>query len=77
MIARLAAAVTGPRGRWLTIAVWVALGVAGCVGHQRIGGVTAAGQASFLPANAESTRAIEAIETGGAAAAAPAKRCRR
>ena len=64
MIARLAAAVTGPRGRWLTITVWVALGVAGWVGHSKIGAVTAAGQASFLPANSESTRAIEALDTG-------------
>ncbi|HET7444638.1 MAG TPA: MMPL family transporter [Solirubrobacterales bacterium] len=65
MIARFAAAVTGPRGRWLTIAAWVLLGVAGWIGHSKIGGVTAAGQASFLPANSESTRAIEALDTGG------------
>jgi RND superfamily putative drug exporter len=65
MIGRLAGAVTGPRGRWVTIAVWVVIGVAGWVGHSKIGGVTAAGQASFLPANSESTRAIEALETGG------------
>ena len=65
MTERLAAAVTGPRGRWLTIAVWLALGVAGYFGHHRIGGVTAAGQASFLPADSESTRAIEALDTGG------------
>ncbi len=65
MIERLAAAVTGPRGRWLTIAAWVVLGVAGWFGHSRIGGATAAGQASFLPADSESTRAIEALQTGG------------
>jgi RND superfamily putative drug exporter len=65
VIGRLAAAVTGPRGRWVTIAVWVAIGIAGWVGHSKIGAVTAAGQASFLPANSESTRAIEALETGG------------
>ncbi|MGV1049301.1 MAG: MMPL family transporter [Solirubrobacterales bacterium] len=65
MIAGLAAAVTGPRGRWLTMAVWVVIGVAGWVGHSKIGAVTAAGQASFLPSNSESTRAIEALETGG------------
>jgi RND superfamily putative drug exporter len=65
VIERIAAAVTGPRGRWLTIAVWVALGVAGWIGHSKIGGVTAAGQASFLPADSESTRAIEALQTGG------------
>ena len=65
MSERLAAAVTGPRGRWLTIAIWVALAVGGYFGHDRIGGVTAAGQASFLPADSESTRAIEALDTGG------------
>jgi RND superfamily putative drug exporter len=49
----------------VTIAVWVALGIAGWIGHSKIGGATAAGQASFLPANSESTRAIEALDTGG------------
>ncbi|MDX6623206.1 MAG: putative drug exporter of the superfamily [Solirubrobacterales bacterium] len=62
---RLADAVTGPRGRWLVIAVWLALGIAGWLGHGKIGEVTAAGQSSFLPSNSESTRAIEALETGG------------
>ncbi|HEV7563434.1 MAG TPA: MMPL family transporter [Solirubrobacterales bacterium] len=65
MIGRLAGAVTGPRGRWVTIALWVVIGVGGWFGHSKIGGVTAAGQASFLPANSESTRAIEALQTGG------------
>lgn len=65
MIGRLAGAVTGPRGRWVTIALWVVIGVGGWFGHSQIGGVTAAGQASFLPANSESTRAIEALQTGG------------
>jgi putative drug exporter of the RND superfamily len=65
VIARLAAAVTGPRGRWLTIAAWLAIGIAGWVGHSKISAVTAAGQSSFLPSNSESTRAIEALETGG------------
>jgi RND superfamily putative drug exporter len=62
LIARLAAAVTGPRGRWLTVAVWAGLGVAGFLGRSHIDDVTAAGQASFLPANAESTRALDALE---------------
>ena len=62
---RLAAAVTGPRGRWVAIAVWLALALAGWLGHARIGDVTAAGQSSFLPSNSESTRAIEALQTGG------------
>jgi putative drug exporter of the RND superfamily len=69
VIAGLAAAVTGPRGRWVTIAVWVALGIGGYVGRSHIGEVTAAGQSSFLPKGAESVRAIEAIdgENGGEA----------
>jgi putative drug exporter of the RND superfamily len=62
VIAALAAAVTGPRGRWVTIAVWVALAVAGFVGRSHIGDVTAAGQTSFLPKGAESTRALQALD---------------
>jgi putative drug exporter of the RND superfamily len=65
VIAALAAAVTGPRGRWVTIAVWVALGIGGYVGRSHIGEVTAAGQSSFLPKGAESIRAIEAIDGAG------------
>ena len=64
MIGRLAAAVTGRRGRLLTIAVWALLGIAGFLGHSRIDDVTAAGQASFLPKDAESTRALERLEHG-------------
>ena len=55
--------ITGPRGRWLTIAVWLLLGAAGLVAHAHIDDVTAAGQSSFLPADAESTRAVEALQT--------------
>jgi RND superfamily putative drug exporter len=62
---RFAAAVTGPRGRWITIAVWVVLAVAGFAGRAAISGATAAGQASFLPKDAESTRAIEVLERRG------------
>ncbi|HEY2053109.1 MAG TPA: MMPL family transporter [Solirubrobacterales bacterium] len=61
-MARLAASVTGPRGRWVTIAIWVALGIGGYVGRSHIGGVTAAGQSSFLPKGAESIEAIEALD---------------
>ncbi|HEY2480394.1 MAG TPA: MMPL family transporter [Solirubrobacterales bacterium] len=61
MIAALAAAVTGPRGRWVTIAVWAALGVGGFVGRSHIGDVSAAGQSSFLPKGAESIRALEVL----------------
>jgi RND superfamily putative drug exporter len=61
-IERLAAAVTGPRGRWVTVAVWVLLGIAGFVGRIHIGEVTAAGQSSYLPANAESTRVVGVLQ---------------
>lgn len=61
MIAALAAAVTGPRGRWVTIAVWVALGIGGYLGRSHIGDVTAAGQSSFLPKGAESVQALEEL----------------
>jgi putative drug exporter of the RND superfamily len=62
VIAALAAAVTGPRGRWVTIAVWLAIGVAGFVGRSHIGDVAAAGQSSFLPKGAESIHALEVLD---------------
>jgi RND superfamily putative drug exporter len=40
--------ITGPRGRWGAVAVWLLLG--------------AAGQSSFLPADSESTRAVDALQ---------------
>jgi RND superfamily putative drug exporter len=61
-IERLAAAVTGPRGRWVTVGIWVLLGVAGLIGRTHIGEVTAAGQNSYLPANAESTRVVGVLQ---------------
>jgi RND superfamily putative drug exporter len=61
-IERLAAAVTGPRGRWVTLGVWVVLGTAGLIGRTQIGEVTAAGQSSYLPAHAESTRAVGVLQ---------------
>ncbi len=64
MISGLAAAVTGRRGRWLTIAIWIAVGVGGWIARSHIGGITAAGQASFLPKNSEATRAQEALQRG-------------
>jgi putative drug exporter of the RND superfamily len=73
VIAALAAAVTGRRGRWVTIAVWVALGVAGFVGRSHIGDVTAAGQTSFLPKGAESTRALQALDESTSAGNGGAK----
>jgi RND superfamily putative drug exporter len=62
LIGRAAAAVTGPRGRWVTIAVWALIGVAGFLGRTQIDDVTAAGQSSFLPKNAESTRALDVLQ---------------
>jgi putative drug exporter of the RND superfamily len=62
LIGRVAAAVTGPRGRWVAIAVWALIGVAGFLSRGRIDGVTAAGQSSFLPKDAESTRALDLLQ---------------
>jgi RND superfamily putative drug exporter len=55
--------VTGARGRWLAVAVWLLLGAAGLVAHAQIDDVTAAGQSSFLPADSESTRALDALQS--------------
>ena len=72
---------TGPRGRWVTIAVWVAIGVGGYVARSHIGEVTAAGQSSFLPKGAESIQAIEVLDgaatIGGATAARTASSGKR
>jgi RND superfamily putative drug exporter len=62
VIRRCADVVTGPRGRWGTIAVWLTIGVAGFLGRTHINDVTAAGQSSFLPRNAESTRALDVLQ---------------
>jgi RND superfamily putative drug exporter len=62
MIERLAVAVTGPRGRWITVAVWVALGLAGLLARAHINEVTAAGQNSYLPAHAESTQVVNLLQ---------------
>jgi putative drug exporter of the RND superfamily len=59
---RSVAAVTRPRGRWAALGVWVALGFAGFLAHAHLGDVTAAGQSSFLPANSESTRVVNALQ---------------
>jgi putative drug exporter of the RND superfamily len=56
-------AVTGPRGRWVTIAVWVVLGGVGVVLHGRLGDVTAPGQTSFLPAHSQSTRVVSELKS--------------
>ncbi|HEX5929411.1 MAG TPA: MMPL family transporter [Solirubrobacterales bacterium] len=74
MIGRLAAAVTGPRGRLVTIAAWLLLGAAGLLAHGRIGDVTSPGESSFLPKDAESTRALDALgdSAGGSGEEVPA-----
>jgi RND superfamily putative drug exporter len=59
---RLVASVTGPRGRWVTVGVWLALGLAGLLARTQIGEVTAAGQTSYLPAHSESTRAVNQLQ---------------
>jgi RND superfamily putative drug exporter len=58
----IADAVTGPRGRLVTIAIWIVIAVAGFVARSHINDVTAAGQSSFLPKDAESTRALDVLE---------------
>jgi RND superfamily putative drug exporter len=52
----------GSRGRWLAVAVWLLIGAAGLLAHSHIDDVTAAGQTSFLPADSESTRALDALQ---------------
>jgi putative drug exporter of the RND superfamily len=54
--------ITGPRGRWVAVAVWLLIGAAGLLAHAHIDDVTAAGQSSFLPADSESTRALGALQ---------------
>jgi len=64
MVARLAGSVSGRRGRWVVVLAWVALGVAGLVAHAHLGDVTTAGQSSFLPAHAQSTRVVNQLQHG-------------
>jgi RND superfamily putative drug exporter len=58
--------ITGPRGRWVAVAVWLLLGAAGLLAHAHIDDVTAAGQSSFLPADSESARALAALQDASA-----------
>jgi len=53
--------VTGPRGRLLVVAIFVPLLVAGWIARSHIDEVTSAGQSSFLPASAESTRVVDEL----------------
>ena len=61
-IGRFAAAVTGPRGRWVVIALWIPLAALGALARGHIGEVTAAGQTSYLPDDAESTRVVNVLQ---------------
>jgi RND superfamily putative drug exporter len=62
VIERFVAAITGPRGRWVTVAVWIVLGAAGFAARTQIGEVTAAGQTSYLPSHAESTQVLDVLQ---------------
>jgi putative drug exporter of the RND superfamily len=62
MVKRLAAAVTGPRGRWGAIGAWVLLGIGGFFAHAHLGSVTTAGQSSFLPRSSGSTRVVDELQ---------------
>jgi MMPL family protein len=46
------------------VAAWLLLGAAGLLARTHLDDVTAAGQTSFLPADSESTRAVEALPLG-------------
>jgi RND superfamily putative drug exporter len=48
--------------RWFIVWTWLALGIAGFFAHAHLGDVTAAGQSSYLPANSESTRVVDALQ---------------
>lgn len=63
LLGRALAAVTGPRGRLVTIAVWIVVAAAGFVGQRHLNDVTSAGQSSFLPAKSESTRVVHLLKT--------------
>ncbi|MDQ3725254.1 MAG: MMPL family transporter, partial [Actinomycetota bacterium] len=54
--------ITGSRGRWVAVAAWLLLGALGLLAHAHIDDVTAAGESTFLPADSESTRAVEALQ---------------
>jgi RND superfamily putative drug exporter len=61
-IKRLAGAVTGSRGRWAAIAIWVLLGVGGFIAHAHLGDVTTAGENSFLPRKSSSTQVVDVLQ---------------
>jgi putative drug exporter of the RND superfamily len=62
IVARLVGSVTGRRGRWAVLAVWIALGTAGFLAHAHLNEVTAAGQSSYLPKHAQSTRVVSQLQ---------------
>jgi RND superfamily putative drug exporter len=59
---RIAAAVTSRRGRWVVIGIWIPLLIAGLIARSHIDQVTSAGQSSYLPTNAESTRVVDSLQ---------------
>lgn len=46
----------------MTVGVWAVLGIAGLLARTQIGEVTAAGQSSYLPSNAQSTRVVDVLQ---------------
>ena len=62
MARRLAGAITGRRGRWVAIAIWVPLVIAGLIARAHIDDATSAGQSSFLPSGAESTQVADQLQ---------------
>ena len=62
VVKRLAAAVTGPRGRWLAIGAWALLGIGGFFAHAHLANVTSAGQSSFLPRKSGSTQVVDTLQ---------------
>ncbi len=59
---RAAAAITGRRGRWVVIGLWIPLLIAGLIARSQIDQVTSAGQSSYLPTDAESTRVVNSLQ---------------
>ena len=64
-IPQWAQAVTGRRGRLVVLALFVPLVVAGWLGRSHLDDVTSAGQSSFVPASAESTKVIGLLKGSG------------
>ncbi len=59
MLARLTDCVSSPRGKWITLLVWLAVSIALLSQLPRLNDVLENEEALFLPGDAESTRAFE------------------